>query len=195
MSLIFKLKKMKKIFYFILLIVALSCKSQTYPLRNYNMNLPESSYEKDTNNEFQDYIGTWTANWNNKSIYVYIDKITNKYDGIFKYYRDFLIVRFKVTDFNGTILFDNTNLSNEHVKIEGSGFRKKDDKYSLIYIDKDLCGRSGTILINFTDATKNQLQWKYMQDENWIDTSCFYHGWAPADVPQPLPENIILTKQ
>lgn len=40
-----------------------------------------------------------------------------------------------------------------------------------------------------------KLQWKYSQSENWIDSSCFYHGWAPADRPQPLPEEIVLIKQ
>lgn len=74
-------------------------------------------------------------------------------------------------------------------------FRKQDDKYSLVYSDKYLCGRSGTILINFTDSTKTRLQWKYMQSENCINKDCFYHDWAPADVPQPLPNDIILTKQ
>lgn len=171
--------------------ISLSCKSQTYPLRNF-LELPENSYEKDTNNEFINYEGTW----NNKVIYVSLKKIINKYDDSFKYYRDLLIARFKVTNLNNTlVLFDNTNLSDNDLKIEGSGFRKKDDKYSMIYIDSDLCMRSGTIVINFTDSTKTQLQWKYMQDENWIDSSCFYHSWVQADRPQPLPFDIVLTKQ
>lgn len=175
--------------------ISLSCKSQIYPLRNFS-ELPENSYEKDINNEFINYEGIWKGTWNNKVISVTINKITNKYDDSFKYYRDFLIARFKVTDLNNTlILFDNTNLSDNDVKIEGSGFRKKDDKYSMIYVDRDLCMKSGTILINFTDITKTKLKWKYIQDENWVDSSCFYHGWTQADIPQPLPFDIILTKQ
>ncbi|MEN5310350.1 DUF6705 family protein [Chryseobacterium cucumeris] len=185
---------MKNTFLLILLTIAITCKAQTYPLRNY-IDLPENSYEKDTNNEFSLYIGTWKGNWSNKIIYVSLSKITNKYDDTFKYYRDFLIARFKVTDLNGNILFDNTNLPDDKTKIKGIGFRKIDDKYSLIYIDRDLCMRSGTILLNFTDTTKTQLQWKYSQDENWISKDCFYDGWAQADVPQPLPNNIIMIKQ
>jgi hypothetical protein len=92
-------------------------------------------------------------------------------------------------------LFDNSNLPDENVKIQGIKFRKSDDKYSMIYIDGDLCNRSGQIFINFTDATKTKLQWKYFQSENWINKDCFYHGWAQADVPQPLPNNIVLVKQ
>lgn len=80
-------------------------------------------------------------------------------------------------------------------KLREGMFRKSDDKYGFTYVDRDLCNRSRHIFINFTDSTKTQLQWKYMQSENWINKDCFYHDWAPTDVPQPLPENIILTKQ
>lgn len=176
------------------MIVSISCKAQTYPLRSY-FERPENSYLKDTNNEFQYYKGIWKGEWNGKIMYIYIEKIEHKYESYLKEYRDVLIARFKVTNLSGSILFDNTSLPDDDVKIEGMRFRKQDDKYSLVYSDKDLCGRSGTILINFTDSSKTQLQWKYMQSENWINKDCFYHDWAPADVPQPLPNNIILVKQ
>ncbi|WP_299178861.1 DUF6705 family protein [uncultured Chryseobacterium sp.] len=185
---------MRNIFLFILLIFFVSCKAQTYPLRTFT-ELPENSYLKDTNNELPAYEGVWKGTWNNKTIYVTFQKVTNIYKSSLKQYRDILIARFKVTDLNGLILFDNTNLSNDEVKIKGGKFRKTDDKYSLIYVDRDLCMRSGKIFINFTDATKTKLQWSYSQDENFIESDCFYYNYAPQDYPQPLPRNIILTKQ
>jgi hypothetical protein len=186
---------MKKIFYLTtMILITISCNAQTYPLRTF-IDIPENSYLKDTNNELQYYGGTWKGEWNGKKIYLTFNKITNQYDDTFKYYRDFLVARFKVTDLNGSVLYDNTNLPDNNVKIQGLKFRKLDDKYSFIYIDEDLCSRSGNILINFTDSTKTKLEWKYSQSENWINKDCFYHGWAQADVPQPLPNNIILTKQ
>jgi hypothetical protein len=185
---------MKNIFLIILMITTISCKAQTYPLRTFS-EIPENSYLKDTNNELPSYEGTWKGIWNNKIIYVTFNKITNKYKSSLKYYSDRLIARFKVTDLSNNILFDNTNLIDDEVKIKGGRFRKSDDKYGFTYVDGDLCNRSGQIFIKFTDATKLQLQWNYFQSENWINKDCFYHDWASVDVPQPLPNNIILIKQ
>ncbi len=39
--------------------------------------------------------------------------ITNKYDNNFKYYKDYLVAKFKVQDSHGKSLFDNTNLSDK----------------------------------------------------------------------------------
>lgn len=166
------------------------------PLRTWT-EIPEEQcyYLKDTNNELQDYVGTWTGTWNNKTIFLQIVKITDSYNSTFKYYKDFLIAKFKVLDSSGNILFDNTNLPNHQAKITGGKFRKTDDKYSLIYIDPDLCDTSGSIRINFTDLTKTQLQWWYGQNVNWIDTDCFFYGYPENKIPEPLPKNIILTKQ
>lgn len=185
---------MKNIFLIILITISLGCKSQIYPLRTFT-ELPANSYLKDTNNELPAYEGTWKGTWNNKIIYVTFKKITNTYISSFSQYRDILIGRFKVTDINGNILFDNTTLPDDQVKIEGGMFRKLDDKYGFVYVDEDLCMRSGQIFINFIDSTKTKLQWKYFQSENWLDSDCFYHGWAQDQVPQPLPNDIVLIKQ
>jgi len=90
-------------------------------------------------------------------------------------------------------LFDNTSLPDDKAKIFGSGFRKVDDKYSLIYIDSDLCDTSGNIRINFTDATKTKLNWNLYVDSDIITTDCPYYNTTPF--PQALPEEIVLTKQ
>lgn len=185
---------MKTIILLIVLISTISCKAQIYPLRTFT-DVPENSYYKDTNNELQYYEGTWKGNWNNKIIYITFKKVDYIYISSIKEYRDMLIARFKVTDNNGLILFDNTNLSDNEVKIKGTRFRKSDDKYGFIYLDWDLCERSGNIYINFTDATKTQLQWKYSQSENWISSDCWYYNTPIDQRPQPLPNNIILTKQ
>lgn len=109
---------MKNILLISLISLALSCNAQTYPLRNFS-DIPENSYEKDTNNELPAYEGIWKGSWNNKTIYVSIKKITNKYSNTLKYYTDCLIAKFKVTDSNGLIIFDNTNLSDDQAKIKG----------------------------------------------------------------------------
>lgn len=189
-----KLKIMKKILLFVLFAGLISCKAQTYPLRTFSQ-IPENAYLKDTNNELNLYQGTWKGNWNNKTLYITFKKITNKYNSNLKYYKDFLIGRFKVVDNNGKILFDNTTILDDKAKITGGKFRKIDDKYSFSYIDNDLCGITGYITINFTETSKTKLQWNYSKDNDFINKDCFYWGKPAAERPDPLPFNIILTKQ
>jgi len=153
---------MRHIFLFLLFSVALSYKAQQiYSLRPTEIGLPENSYQKDIDNELPDYIGTWKGTWNNKTIYISFKKITYKYDNVFKYYRDYLIAKFKILDNNGNIIFDNMNLTDDNAKIQGINFRRYGDKYTLVYNAPELCNTSGSISIKFTDSTKTKLDWKY----------------------------------
>lgn len=168
------------------------------PLRSITSSIPENQcyYRKDTNNELNDYIGTWKARWDNKTIFIYIKKITNKYDNIFKFNRDFLIIKFKTLDISGAVLFDNTLLSDEQAKIVGLNFIKADDRYGFVYIDPDLCDTSGEVRINFNNPTKTQLQWSYFQNKyEWLDSDCFFYNYPPDQLPNPLPKTAIFIKQ
>lgn len=186
-------KAMKNTFYFILIIISsLSCKAQTYPLRTYTQ-LSEGSYLRDTNNELPEYEGTWKAVWDGKIIYLKIKKINYNYNETLKFYADILIIKFKVTDTNGNILFDNTNLDDDLAKIKGGKFKKSNQKYSLSYVDNDICGLNGFIEIDFTDASKTKLNWKFNEGSNLITKDCPYYN--AAVFPQPLPKEVILTKQ
>ena len=182
---------MKNIFLFIIFAITISCNAQIYPLRTYT-EIPENAHLNDTNNELPYYEGIWTGTWNNKTIYITFKKITNKYNSPLKYYKDFLIGKFKIVKSNGEILFDNTHVSDENPKIRGGKFRKKDNKYSLIYSDSSMCDRNGYGTIYFMDASKTKLEWKFSEGEVMIDTDCFYYNqtW-----PEILPASIILTKQ
>ncbi|MCD9619032.1 DUF6705 family protein [Chryseobacterium gleum] len=184
---------MKYIHLIAIFIFALSCKAQTYPLRTY-IDLPKGAYLKDTNNELTAYEGVWKGGWESKTIYITFKKKTNIYmSKLLDYYADILIAKFKVIDTNGNILFDNTNLSDENAKITGGRFRKKDGKYSLGYVDNDICGLNGFIEINFTDSTKTKLEWKFNEGSNLITKDCPYYN--STAFPQPLPVSAILTKQ
>lgn len=183
---------MKNIFLIILLSSAIACTAQTYPLRTFT-SIPENAYLKDTNNELNAYEGTWKGTWNNRTIFVTLKKVTHKYNENLKYYKDFLIGKFKVLDNNGNILFDNTNLPDDNTKIWGGGIRKVDDKYSLNYVDQDLCNTSGNIRISFTDSTKTKINWNLYVDNDIITSDCPYYNADPF--PQALPEEIVLTKQ
>lgn len=188
---------MKNIFLIIFLCNAIFSKAQTYPLRTYGIDFPKDSYVKDTNNELPSYEGTWKGVWNNKTIFITFKKIKLYLTHNFgkEYYKDILIAKFKVVDNSGNTLFDNTNISDNNTKIEGGGFKKSDGKYLFSYSDPELCFKNGFITIEFTDSNKNQIEWKFMESSNLIDTDCFYHGLPKEQRPEPLPKEIILTKQ
>ncbi|MFC4162062.1 DUF6705 family protein [Epilithonimonas zeae] len=188
---------MKKIILLIIVNIFLSCNAQEYPLRTYGIEFPKDSYLKDTTNELSQYEGVWKATWSNKTIFITLKKIKYYKDFLDSraYYADILIGKFKVSDNNGNILFDNTNIIDDKAKIKGTNFGKSDNKYSLFYIDRDLCGITGDIIINFIDSAKTKLQWIYSKDTNWIDTDCFYYDKPASERPDPLPYNIIFTKQ
>lgn len=179
----------------LLLFGFVNCKSQTLSLRPTSYEIIEGSYEKDINNELSAYTGTWIGTWNNKKISITFKKITNHYDSSLKYYKDYLVGKFKVIDNIGNVLFDNSTVIDNDAKINGINFRRYNTKYSLVYIDKDLCGITGDIAINFTDSTKTKLQWTYSKDNDWIDTDCFYWGKPASERPDPLPHNIVLSRQ
>lgn len=183
---------MKKIIILIVFCAFYSCTAQIYPLRTFT-DIPPNAYLKDTNNELVSYEGMWKGSWNNKTIYIAFKKINNKYNVNLKYYKDFLIAKFKVLDEHNNILFDNTNTADIDAKITGGKFRKIDGKYSLGYLDMDLCGITGYIMINFTDATKTKLNWKYNIGSNIIREDCPYYNTVPF--PDPLPKEIVLIKQ
>ena len=184
---------MKNIFsLFAIFIAIISCSAQTYPLRTYT-ELPPGSYLKDTNNELSEYEGIWKGVWNGRVIYLQIKKLNYNYNTTLKYYSDILIAKFKVTDSNGNILFDNTSLDDSLAKITGGKFKKSNQKYSLGYVDNDICGLNGFIEIKFTDFTKTQLNWRFNEGSNIITSDCPYYN--SPEFPQPLPKEIILTKQ
>ncbi|HBV16852.1 MAG TPA: hypothetical protein DEB71_16125 [Chryseobacterium carnipullorum] len=170
-------------------------KAQTYPLRTYT-EVPINAYIKDLDNELVPYEGIWKGTWNGKTVFIYLKRIKNYFTHLENkpYYNDILIGKFKILNSNGTILFDNSILSDENVKIKGSRFFSVPNiRYTLNYADPDLCNTSGNIIINFIDSSKTQLNWKLNLGSNMITTDCQYYNTIPF--PQALPKEIILTKQ
>ncbi len=185
---------MKNILLIILFSTAVSCTAQIYPLRTYT-EVPPNAYIKDLDNELLPYEGTWKGTWSGKIIYIYIKKDKSYFTHLENrpYYNDILRAKFKILNINGSILFDNTNLSFGNSKIVGNRFfSTPNNRYMLTYSDPDLCNTTGTIYISFTDPTKTTLEWKYNNHNEIITDDCPYYT---TELPQPLPEEIVLTKQ
>ncbi|MDR2238122.1 MAG: hypothetical protein LBE92_18515 [Chryseobacterium sp.] len=184
---------MKILFFTTILFIGISCKAQNYPLTT-TESVPQGSYITDTQNELPAFEGNWMGTWKGKTFLINFKKMVHEYDDHYKSYRDYLIGKFQVKDTSGNILFDNLNVSDSNAKIEG-GKIFPTGKYVLTYVDSDLCLKSGRIFIEFTNSTKSEMKFKFMETSQLIDKDCFYHG-KPADQrPEPLPKEIILTKQ
>lgn len=184
---------MKKHIFIILLCIGVSCSAQQiFSLRPSETTFPEGSYQKDTNNELWSFEGTWEGEWDDKTVFITFKKLTKQYNEDSKYYRDYLIGKFKVVDDRGRILFDNTYIDDAQAKIKGHSFKRYGDRYSLSYIDPDLCSISGSIDIKFTDASKTELDWNLSYGCNMLTSACKYYH---TGIPDSLPEEITLTKQ
>ena len=105
-----------------------------------------------------------------------------------------LIGKFLVKDQGDKILFDNLNATDAKAKITG-GKMFPSGAYTLIYVDPDLCSRSGRIIISFTNTEKTQLKFKFMQTSALLDSDCFYYNLPADQRPEPLPKEIILSKE
>ncbi|KXH84580.1 DUF6705 family protein [Chryseobacterium kwangjuense] len=187
---------MKKLILFTILTFSISYKAQIYPLTT-DTDIPSNSYIKDTQNQLSAFEGNWKGIWKGKTFLINFKKVEKYYDTHLKdnpYYMDMLIGKFQVKDATGNILFDNLNISDNDVKITGAKIFPS-GKYVLSYLDPDLCLKSGGIFIEFTNSTKNELKFKFMETSQIIDSECFYRGWTTDQRPEPLPKEIILTKQ
>ncbi|CAI8816634.1 DUF6705 family protein [Chryseobacterium sp. IT-36CA2] len=183
---------MKNLFLMTTFFIGVFCKSQTYPLTE--TELPENSYRKDINNELPVFEGNWKGIWNGKTFLINFKKMTNQYNNVLKIYNDQLVGKFQVKDSSGNILFDNLTISDSEAKIKG-GKMYSNGAYLLTYLDPDLCLKSGFIKISFTNSAKTEMKFKFMEGSQLLDSECFYRG-KPADQrPEPLPKEIILTKQ
>jgi len=180
---------------FVLFITIFSCNAQILPLRTYTQ-IPSNSYIKDLDNELPQYEGTWKGVWNSKTLTLTIKKITRQFTHLENnpYQMDILIGKFKVTNSNGQVLFDNTTVSDDNAKIKGGKiFSPSSTKYSLTYSDSDICDMIGMIMINFTNLAKTEMKFTFSDWTDIITPDCPYYNANPF--PEPLPKNIILTKQ
>lgn len=183
---------MKNIILITFTLISFCFKAQDYPLTA--TNLPENSYRKDISNQLPSFEGSWKGNWKGKTFLITFKKLTHKYDAVFKTYNDLLIAKFQVKDASGNILFDNLNTLDDKAKIEG-GKMFPNGTYSLSYLDDDLCDKMGFIRIAFTNSTKTQMILKYSEVSDLIEPSCFFYGKPGDQRPEPIPKEIILTKQ
>lgn len=191
---------MKNIIFLIVIITTLSCKAQMtavniIPLENkfdyheYEMEIPDGAYFKDVNNKLDPFVGTWLGNYNGNTIELFVVKYL--YNSTIRPLSiDELLIRYKITDSNGTVIVDTTDLPNDSsYVIDGTYFLKNSDVYELSYGGFE-CGQRGDLLI----AVVNNGTQMNISLEPSLEFYCPENNNQPA--PQVLPTEVItLDKQ
>lgn len=187
--------KNKSIAYIIIVLLSLSCKAQQYPLNTYYDSIPNNSYIKDLNNDFNKYVGTWKSTLGSKEIYLYITKQINRPITILtkSYYSDVLLIRYEVLN-NTQILESTKNTNNENVGILSM---RLDFNGSVIFrYSGGKCGVGwGMINTEYIDST--HLKWNYIPESTVLtNINCPDYPADGIKINLPYePENIIFTKE
>ncbi|WP_326981188.1 DUF6705 family protein [Chryseobacterium sp. MYb264] len=190
------MKKIISVITFVFSLIYCKAQEQIFPLTTMNNELPPNSYIKDTENQLPVFEGTWKGTSDNKTFTVVFKKV-KFFDTLAQknpYYKDILWGKFQLKDAEGKILFDNLSVEDQYSKIQGMRIHPS-GKYELVYIDPELCNKVGLIMMGFTGPSKKELKFRYKDYPQPLDSSCFYFGKPVDQQPDPLPKEIILTKQ
>ena len=176
----------------------LCCKAQqqVLPLNNSAFSSPNNSYFKDSNNELDYYVGTWTSNFENKEIKLVIVKEVKKPFEMWKknFYTDELRVRYEIKK-NGIVSEStlNKDFTNDiKLSIDGSKTQDNGNRITLIFAGGNCSVGIGTIVLKKNDV--NQLSWGYYPGTATMnDISCPPN--LDYTVYLPETENLVFTKQ
>jgi len=144
-----------------------SCKAQqVYPLNTYPDDVQPGSYLKDLNNELDFYVGTWKANFQDKTITLSVTKQLHKpFEMLGKnYFQDQLIVRYEIKSTNGTLLESSlnrafTDQNDIKLLIESSGVEASGEILNLLFAGGNCSVGIGDIVLKKINNT--QFYWNY----------------------------------
>lgn len=189
---------MKKILLLALFIaINSSCKAQILPIEklidyiNQGQGAPEgTTYIKDVNNLRDKYIGVWKGTNNGKNYQLIISKYTSNFNNI---YEDGLIMRYLITDLNGSVIEDTRALQENSPYVIKSGYLRN-RTYIMSYEGREgKCGQLGELFISTHRATNDKKMSLFLAlDQDFILQSECPNGSAKQLFPLQQME---LTKQ
>ncbi|KMQ69564.1 hypothetical protein ACM39_00410 [Chryseobacterium sp. FH2] len=185
-----------KIFLFLtLLLISISCNAQQYPLNTNYRTIPDNSYIKDINNEYNKFVGNWKATINNKEVNLSIIKQDNRPIVILNksYYSDVLLLRYNVLE-NNQIVENTLDFTNDKVKAISMGIEIDG---SVLFDYEGLKCLVGNGFINLVYIDPSHLKWNYQPQSTVItnkNCSDYPAGGIKINLPYE-PKDIIFTKQ
>ena len=153
---------MKKITILIIVLTTsfLSCKAQVIPVEkhrdyiNNEIEIVDGTYIKDINNVLPKFIGIWKGTYNSKNYEFKIIKSTKEFLGIKK---DQLLMRYKITANNGTVIENTLSLPNDSPFVMQNGYVAKSGSYVFSYIGKNVaCGQNGWVFMGILNNSNNK---------------------------------------
>jgi hypothetical protein len=102
---------------------------------------------------------------------------------------DELHIKYRITDANGTVLFDTTTLPEDsYYVIKGQYFNEQATHYRLNYTGPNNCIDSGTLIV-YVFANQTQLGVDLLPDYELVSEPCVTEYMFPID------HRLVLTKQ
>jgi hypothetical protein len=182
-----------------LIFIALKSYGQEYPLGTNPSDLSPYSYIKDTNNEYNKYLGLWKGNWNGKTIYLDLKKVKSLNEDVNPYYKDRILGERKIISANGTVEIDRiTNFDYQHSEIWGMGIPTGVNGVnypSLMFYPKNMCNMFARLVV--TNITPTQMTLHLVGMLGYQKAGCIHDAYVQqhGEYPINFPKDIVLTKQ
>ncbi|WP_281297532.1 DUF6705 family protein [Flavobacterium limnophilum] len=180
-----------------IILMNLSCKAQILSVEN-KINYINSAngipknitYIKDVNNILDKYVGTWKGTYNNRNYEFILTKYTSNYKNLLE---DKLLMRYVISDVNGTIIEDTRALPDTSPYVI-KGDYVDGSFYELYYGGKEsLCGQIGSIIIDIQPSSNNNtMRLFFTPQQDILSLKDCPNGSATQIMPL---NNLILTKQ
>ncbi|MEJ5052025.1 DUF6705 family protein [Chryseobacterium culicis] len=187
---------MKNIFFIILTIFTANLNAQTVSLetiaqcQNNLETCPPYTSVKDINGHLNKYVGTWKGTHEGKNYEINIIKKENVPTEFSNTKWDMLIGRFKITNSNGTVLFNNFNKSDNDASL-GYNFQKDLKLYLMTFSGGKLgCIDIGFVYIGIKPEAPNKMTINFRPDYDIVTQDC-----SNFQTTMPTNQVIHLTKQ
>jgi hypothetical protein len=129
------------------------------------------------------FVGTWKGTYNNKNYEFRVVKFTRDNTKL-KYKEDLLLIRYKITDINNTVLEDTTTLPNDSKYVIEGSYYETNGTYVLYYQGKDYkCGQNGNVFISVNGTNTSKMRF-----------GLYPHNDILGDCPNGLVSQILPTK-
>lgn len=183
------------VFIIVFLFGSVSCNAQEVilPLNTSYMDLPNNAYVKDLENELDQYVGVYKAQFQGKETTLYFEKEVKKQASALKgyYYTDQLNVKFVVKDSTGKVLIDSRNSAGWLNKLVSSFKLSRLNVLSFIYSGTNCGVGNGSVLLRKLDAT--HINWTYSPNSSLLlEEDC--PKSLDLTVYLPVTEDLVFTK-
>jgi len=183
----------------ILIINLISCKAQQiYPLQTSVSAVSNLSRLKDTNNELQSFVGTYSSTYNGNEITLYIIKENDKFFNTRgkQIYRDVLNIKYIVKNSSGIILQNTQDMilppNSLKYTIYSLWITENGSKAELIYNGTNCNVGFGEI--NLKKISPTQISWEYRPDDI-TTTAAKCPPTLDTTIYLPETKDLIFTKQ